>query len=125
MNQDFDFQSNLAEFTKTEDDDSSDSNSEEEDNSTSRGYSKDDFFDSISIDAQDRLSGNNNRLRGKEERSMNTDTFGATSLGNNMRYRKGRGGGGRGRGRGGGDNGGSGRGRMWAWEWEWYKEAIW
>ena len=121
----FDFQSNLAEFTKTEDDDSSDSNSEEEDNSTSRGYSKDDFFDSISIDAQDRLSGNNNCLRGKEERSMNTDTFGATSLGNNMRYRKERGARGKGRGRGGGDNGGSGRGRMWAWEWEWYKEAIW
>ena len=121
----FDFQSNLAEFTKTEDDDSSDSNSEEEDNSTSRGYSKDDFFDSISIDAQDRLSGNNNRLRGKEERSMNTDTFGATSRGNNMRYRKGRGARGKGRGRGGGDNGGRGRGRMWAWEWEWYKEAIW
>ena len=123
MKEDFDFQTNLAEF---EDSDENSNSDEEDDEAPSGGYSKDDFFDSISSDAQDRLNGNNNRLRGKEERTLNTETFGATSLGNNRRYRRrgggrGRGGGGhhgheqgdgRGRGRGGrGRNRGRGRGR--------------
>lgn len=91
----------MAEFKNDEDDVDSE---EEEDGGTA--YDKNDFFDSISCDVSDRQSGIDNRLRGKEERSLNTETFGATSLGygrrNNRRYR-GRGGGrGRGRGRGGG-----------------------
>lgn len=106
----FDFESNLAEFTKTndeDDDDDDDDESNEEENSGA--YQKDDFFDSLSCDVSDRQNGLDNRLRGREERSMNTETFGATSLGygrrNNRRYRGRGGGGGRGR------SGGRGRGR--------------
>lgn len=107
----FDFESNLAEFTKNttlEDEDVNESN--EEDNVGT--YDKNDFFDSISCDVLDRQAGVDNRLRGKEERTLNTETFGATSLGfggrrGNRRYRSG--GGERGGGRGG--RGGRGRGR--------------
>mmetsp|Transcript_16361 Transcript_16361/g.24975 ORF Transcript_16361/g.24975 Transcript_16361/m.24975 type:complete len:282 (-) Transcript_16361:1916-2761(-) len=97
---DFDFESNLANFEKEEDKD------EEE----PKSYEKDDFFDSISCDALDKQKGKDNRLRGVHERSLNTETFGAVALNGNRRYnRRGRGGGrGRGRGRG---RGGRGRGR--------------
>ena len=90
-----------------------------DDSAASTHYEKNDFFDSISCDALDKKSGIDNRLRGKEERSLNTETFGATAL-NSQRRRRGRGGGrgsyngrGRGGGRGGykGRGGGRGRGR--------------
>jgi len=103
-NDEFDFQSNLANFEK-----------EEDDNEEQCTYEKDNFFDSISCDALDRQSGRDNRLRGSQERSLNTETFGAVALNGNRRYnRRGRGGGrgrGRGRGRGGGRGRGRGRGR--------------
>lgn len=128
----FDFQAKLEEFDK--DDVQKDSKSEEDndeggdeiaypqhnDSVVSSHYEKNDFFDSISCDALDKKSGIDNRLRGKEERSLNTETFGATAL-NSQRRRRGRGGGrggysngrGRGGGRGGyrGRGGGRGRGR--------------
>jgi protein LSM14 len=101
-NPDFDFESNLANFEK-----------EEEDEGPPTSYEKDDFFDSISCDTIDRQQGRDNRLRGSTERTLNTETFGAVALNNNNRRynRRGRGGGrggGRGRGRG---RGGRGRGR--------------
>lgn len=99
-NDDFDFESNLANFEKED----------KEDEEEPKSYEKDDFFDSISCDALDKQNGNDNRLRGAQERSLNTETFGAVALNGNRRYnRRGRGGGrGRGRGRG---RGGRGRGR--------------
>lgn len=104
----------MAEFSKTNDDVEEDEDVDEDENAAA--YNKDDFFDSISCDVSDRQNGIDNRLRGREERSLNTETFGATSLGyggrrgNNRRYRGGgRGGRGRGRGRRGG---GRGRGSM-------------
>lgn len=76
-------------------------------------YSKDDFFDSISCDTLDKQSGYETRLRGSAERSLNTETFGAVSLGSGRRGGRRRGArGGRGRGRGGHAN--SGRGRTMA-----------
>jgi len=135
----FDFQAKLEEFDKGTDDaqkivDNEEDNDEAGDeialpqhngSGSSSHYDKDDFFDSISCDALDKKSGLDNRLRGKEERSLNTETFGATAL-NSQRRRRGRGGGrggyngrggersgGRGGGRGGyrGRGGGRGRGR--------------
>lgn len=110
----FDFESNLAEFTKSYDDENGDEPDSNEEDDNIGSYEKNDFFDSISCDVSDRQNGVDNRLRGKAERSLNTETFGATSLGygrrNNRRYR-GRGGGGRGRGRGHSGGVGSGRGR--------------
>lgn len=101
---DFDFQSKLAEFVKDN------SEEDESENESALAYSKDDFFDSISCDVTDRQSGLDNRLRGAKERNLNTETFGATSLGMNRRYHgRGRGRGGRGRGRGRGGRGGRGR----------------
>ena len=74
-------------------------------------YSKDNFFDSISSDVLDKKNGIDNRLRGSEERNLNTETFGAVSLGNGRRGgRRNRRGGGYGRGSGRG-RGGRGRGR--------------
>jgi protein LSM14 len=107
---DFDFQSNLEQFKKE------DEEADEAADTLDRGpsaYAKDDFFDSISCDAIDKQSGVNNRLRGAEERSLNTETFGAVALDNSQRRRRGRGyGGGRGgRGRGRGGRGDRGRGR--------------
>jgi len=111
----FDFQSKLEEFNK-------DDEGEEEDAGDSPdvggAYEKDDFFDSISCDALDRKSGVDNRLRGAQERNLNTETFGAVALNSQRRRRRGGGGpgrggrgrGGRGRGRGRG-RGGRGRGR--------------
>lgn len=104
LGKDFDFVSNLADFIK--DDDASDDSHEEE---PIVAYKKDNFFDSLSNDVLDRQSGVDNRLRGAQERSLNTETFGATSLDNDRRFR--RGGRGRGRGRGSG-RGGRGRGRV-------------
>jgi len=130
----FDIQAKLEEFDKGTDDAQKDIKAEEDnddddeagdeithpqhnDSSVSSHYDKDDFFDSISCDTLDKNSGIDNRLRGKEERSLNTETFGATAL-NSQRRRRGRGGGrggynGRGGGRGGykGRGGGRGRGR--------------
>lgn len=100
---DFDFQSNLANFKK-EDDTSSDEEEEEEAGGSS-AYAKDDFFDSISCDALDKQNGLDNRLRGSAERNLNTETFGAVALNGQRRRRYG----GRG-GRGGGGRGGRGRG---------------
>uniref|UniRef100_A0A7S1FVT0 FDF domain-containing protein n=1 Tax=Corethron hystrix TaxID=216773 RepID=A0A7S1FVT0_9STRA len=100
---DFDFQSSAAEFDKTATEDV-DPVFEISENA----YQKDEFFDSISCDITDRLNGVNNRLRGVEERQLNTATFGAVSLNNRRggRYRNGPSGGGRGRGRGGRGRGG-------------------
>jgi len=113
--EEFDFQSKLEEFEKEPDD-------EDEAGDLTEGhsaYDKDDFFDSISCDALDREKGIDNRLRGAQERHLNTETFGAVAL-NSQRRRRGRGGrsdgglsaNGRGGGRGGGRaNGRGGRGR--------------
>lgn len=78
-------------------------------------YRKDDFFDSLSCDLVDRQAGRNTRLTAHEERSLNTDTFGAIALQNNN-YRRYYGRGGRGRATGsgyraGGRGYGGGRGR--------------
>ena len=114
--QDFDFQSNLEEFQKenevqNSDDGAADSPETEHSAAVAGGgeggtaYDKDNFFDSISNDASDRASGIDNRLRGREERSLNTETFGAVALNHSDNYRRrtGRGGG---RGRSGGGRGG-------------------
>mmetsp|Transcript_2186 Transcript_2186/g.5824 ORF Transcript_2186/g.5824 Transcript_2186/m.5824 type:complete len:369 (+) Transcript_2186:51-1157(+) len=121
----FDFQAKLEEFDKGIDDTQKVTKNEEDndeagdeiahpqhnDAAVSSHYDKDDFFDSISCDALDKKSGIDNRLRGKEERSLNTETFGATAL-NSQRRRRGRGGGRGGyNGRGGGRDGYKGRGR--------------
>mmetsp|Transcript_16324 Transcript_16324/g.37760 ORF Transcript_16324/g.37760 Transcript_16324/m.37760 type:complete len:362 (+) Transcript_16324:59-1144(+) len=116
----FDFESNLAEFDKakiTSDDEVEDSfedkpNGNEAtiiDNADEDEDGFDGFFDTISSDATDRANGIDNRLRGAQERNLNLDTFGATSLGNNRRrYYNGSG---RGRGRGRSRGRGRGRGR--------------
>jgi hypothetical protein len=109
----FDFESNLAEFDKVTIEPSGGGGDED----AVDPYSKDDFFDTISSEATDRINGIDNRLRGAAERNLNLDTFGAVSLGNNhgrRNYYGGRGGGGGrdghyGGGRGG--RGGRGRGR--------------
>jgi len=96
---DFDFESSAAEFDKEKE------STEEDDNVVAisdSAYNKDDFFDSISCDAIDKRDGVDNRLRGAAERNLNTETFGAVSLGNGRRggrrNRNGRGGGRGGRG---------------------------
>ena len=109
MDKDFDFKSNLAEFTKS-DSEEDDYNLEEEESGTA--YSKGDFFNSLSNDVIDRQMGKDNCLLGAAERSLNTETFGSTSLENNRRYRgRGRGRGYRGRGHSQGRGGRGGRGR--------------
>eukprot|EP00534_Pseudo-nitzschia_fraudulenta_P004418 CAMPEP_0201135440 /NCGR_PEP_ID=MMETSP0850-20130426/54315_1 /ASSEMBLY_ACC=CAM_ASM_000622 /TAXON_ID=183588 /ORGANISM="Pseudo-nitzschia fraudulenta, Strain WWA7" /LENGTH=386 /DNA_ID=CAMNT_0047406603 /DNA_START=39 /DNA_END=1200 /DNA_ORIENTATION=+ len=91
---DFDFQAKLEEFDKGVDGAQKEAKNEEDndeagdeiahpqhnESSATTHYDKDDFFDSISCDALDKKSGVDNRLRGKEERSLNTETFGATAL---------------------------------------------
>jgi len=105
---DFDFQRRNDQFAKeaAEDEEAGD---EPVDAVGVGTYEKDDFFDSISCDAIDKQSGVDNRLRGSQERQLNTETFGAVAL-NNSRRRSGRGGRGRG-GRGRGGRGGRGGGR--------------
>ena len=112
----FDFESNLDKFDKDGDNTPDDGGIDDGNDA----YSKDDFFDTISCEATDRMNGVNNHLRGAAERSLNLDTFGAVSLGNQYGRGRGRGGGGRGGGggymgggRGGymGGRGGRGRGR--------------
>eukprot|EP00538_Stauroneis_constricta_P011465 CAMPEP_0119554644 /NCGR_PEP_ID=MMETSP1352-20130426/7068_1 /TAXON_ID=265584 /ORGANISM="Stauroneis constricta, Strain CCMP1120" /LENGTH=359 /DNA_ID=CAMNT_0007601259 /DNA_START=66 /DNA_END=1143 /DNA_ORIENTATION=+ len=73
---DFDFESNLKQFKKSDEEES------DEDAGDANGgtYEKDDFFDSISCDAMDRQNGVDNRLRGARERNLNTETFGAVAL---------------------------------------------
>jgi hypothetical protein len=115
--EEFDFQSKLAEFTKEGDDDNNDVDEEDAGDTPNEApatapataYEKDDFFDSISCDALDRQAGIDNRLRGATERSLNTETFGAVAL--NSQRRRRRGGGRGGRGRGGRGRSGRGRGR--------------
>lgn len=70
--------------------------------SSAAPYEKDNFFDSISCDALDRQNGIDYRLRGAQERNLNTETFGAVAL--NSQRRGGRGRGGRGRGNGNNQN---------------------
>ena len=79
---DFDFQSNLANFHKSDDEDDDDAGDDAGGN-----YEKDDFFDSISCDALDRQAGIDNRLRGAQERNLNTETFGAVALNSQRRRR--------------------------------------
>jgi protein LSM14 len=119
--EDFDFEqaaTAAAIDNDTEDHDGS-SNNDGVDHPTENSkvaYSKDDFFDSISCDAIDKQSGVDRRLRGQQERKLNTETFGAVALNNNSnryynnrsrgggsgniggRYNSGRSRGGRGRG---------------------------
>ncbi|KAG7373231.1 Scd6-like Sm domain containing protein [Nitzschia inconspicua] len=111
----FDFQAKLEEFEKDPDDDNEDDDEAGDEvagDSNNNYYDKDDFFDSISCDALDKQQGIDNRLRGKEERNLNTETFGAVAL-DSQRRRRGRGGGrgGGGGGAGGRSTGGRGRGR--------------
>lgn len=103
LQDDFDFQTNLKEFDEPD---------EEEDDAGDEppaSYEKDDFFDSISCEATDRQAGVENRLRGRVERDLNTETFGAVAL-SQRRRKGGRGGGRGGRGGRGGGNGGNGGG---------------
>lgn len=114
--EDYDFQSNLAEFEDSYDEEEDEEIISEGVGTTNGGggssvYTKDDFFDSISSDVLDKKNGIDNRLRGSAERNLNTETFGAVSLGNGRRGgRRNRRGGGYG-GRGGGRGRGDGRGR--------------
>ena len=116
VGEDFDFQSSSTKFDKTNVDVPTDKRTTKIEPNVG-GYTKDDFFDSISCDALDKQAGTNQRLRGAAERSLNTETFGAASLGHSRRggrrfYRgSGRGTGGRGEGRGGGSGSYGGRGR--------------
>ena len=109
LQEDFDFASNLQKFQHDQEHHDQDDNDEEDaGDQPHASYEKGDFFDSISCDATDRQSGVDNRLRGKQERNLNTETFGAVALSQNRRRRGGAGGGRSGRGRG---RGGRGRGR--------------
>jgi protein LSM14 len=113
---DFDFESNLANFEKEISDDNDDNEICNNTPFESVAYEKDDFFDSISCDATDKEKGVDNRLRGVHERNLNTETFGAVALNGNRRFNGrgrggGRGGNGRGRWEGRGDGRGRGRGR--------------
>ena len=89
--QEFDFQTNLEEFQK-EQEDLEQEDEDAGDELVETAYEKDDFFDSISSDATDRANGIDNRLRGRQERSLNTETFGAVALNHGGRGRRGRGG---------------------------------
>jgi len=106
---DFDFETNLAEFDKVNTTETGPESAEEgktielEEVNNIEGtsvYQKDEFFDSISCDVLDKQNGLDNRLRGSDERNLNTETFGAVSLGNKRRggRKNKRGYGGRGRG---------------------------
>lgn len=114
MMNDFDFETNLAAFDKV-DTTKNKSDKIEKNASIEHGrdkivsigstsvYHKNEFFDSISCDVLDKQNGIDNRLRGSDERNLNTETFGAVSLGNRRRggRKNKRGYGGRSRGRGG------------------------
>lgn len=108
--EEFDFQSKLAEFTKDEPEDANPDDDAGDTTEPPKSYDKDDFFDTISCDALDKQQGVDNRLRGAKERNLNTETFGAVALNTQRRRRRGGGRGGRG-GRGRGGRGGRGRGR--------------
>ena len=114
VGKDFDLESNTAKFDK--DAEFEQLKDAEGDDVTGTDYKKDDFFDDISCDVTDRINGVNNRLRGAQERKINTETFGATSLkyynGNRRGYNR-RGGRGRGRGRGGGRRGPRAENQRW------------
>jgi len=112
VGKDFDLESNTAKFDK--DAEFEQLKDAEGDDVTGTDYKKDDFFDDISCDVTDRINGINNRLRGAQERKINTETFGATSLkyysGNRRGYNRR---GGRGRGRGGGRRGPRAENQRW------------
>jgi len=80
-------------------------------------YKKDDFFDMLSTDRQSREEGQQARMTGAQERSLNQDTFGAIALQGGGGYRRNnysRGGGNNGynnNNNNGGGYGGRGRGR--------------
>ena len=93
---DFDFETSASEFQKN----SNDNESPYPETNAESCYSKDDFFDSISCDTLDKQSGYDTRLRGAAERSLNTETFGAVSLGSGRRGGRRRNNRGRGAGRG-------------------------
>uniref|UniRef100_M4BC25 DFDF domain-containing protein n=1 Tax=Hyaloperonospora arabidopsidis (strain Emoy2) TaxID=559515 RepID=M4BC25_HYAAE len=93
----FNFEAKLSDFDKQQEF----SKLEEDTKKESTGsYQKSSFFDTISCDALDRLEGQRARMTGAQERTLNTETFGAVGLNNRRNFR------GRGR-RGGYRNGGS------------------
>lgn len=96
---DFDFQAALTNFNKVaikEEVAATEKPEAEGTATTTSKYVKDDFFDCLTSEKQTRPSY-------QEERALNQDTFGATSVpGSHYRRYGGRGGRGRGRGRGGG-----------------------
>jgi protein LSM14 len=113
LKSDFDFQANLEHMgsnSSTQDDYPEEEEQPQQAETTpATAYDKEtDFFDTISCDAIDKRDGKDNRLKGKQERQMNTETFGAVALDNTHNRYFHRGGRGRGRGRGGR---GGGRGR--------------
>ncbi|KAJ3346670.1 hypothetical protein HDU83_002792 [Entophlyctis luteolus] len=109
---DFDFESMNAKFNKnaivtnnalasdSRISDDADAKTPETTDETEQFYNKEtSFFDNISCDAKDRADRDRRVFRGQEERKMNMETFGQTSINNNRRggRRGGRGGrGGRG-----------------------------
>ena len=106
VGKDFDLESATAKFDKDAEFEQLKEQGEELETVDLTEYKKNDFFDEISCDVTDRMNGVNNRLRGAEERKINTETFGATSLQydynrNRQRQHRAKRGGGRGRGRGG------------------------
>jgi len=84
VGKDFDFESSAADFLDKQQQEENDGElgSDDPEIPSEMAYTKDDFFDSISCDAIDRRDGVDNRLRGSTERNLNTETFGAVSLGN-------------------------------------------
>ena len=93
----FNFAAKLGDFDKQQEFSKLEEDATKE---TTGSYQKSSFFDTISCDALDRLEGQRARMTGAQERTLNTETFGAVGLNNRRNFR------GRGR-RGGYRNGGS------------------
>ncbi|CAI5729383.1 unnamed protein product [Hyaloperonospora brassicae] len=93
----FNFAAKLGDFDKQQEFSKLEEDAKKE---TTGSYQKSSFFDTISCDALDRLEGQRARMTGAQERTLNTETFGAVGLNNRRNFR------GRGR-RGGYRNGGS------------------
>eukprot|EP00816_Leptocylindrus_hargravesii_P001531 CAMPEP_0196801888 /NCGR_PEP_ID=MMETSP1362-20130617/1658_1 /TAXON_ID=163516 /ORGANISM="Leptocylindrus danicus, Strain CCMP1856" /LENGTH=365 /DNA_ID=CAMNT_0042173061 /DNA_START=129 /DNA_END=1230 /DNA_ORIENTATION=+ len=77
VGEDFDLESATAKFDKDAEYEQINGENPEPIESS---YKKDDFFDEISCDVTDKMNGVHTRLRGAEERKVNTETFGAVSL---------------------------------------------
>jgi protein LSM14 len=117
---DFDFEEALAKFNKADLQQEQDGEQKEaEGEAAAKTYEKDDFFDSLSCEALDRLAireaGEDARVDGRArnaaQRKVDMETFGAANAGRFGGRRRGYGrgrGGGRGYGRGGGGRGDSG-----------------